>query len=139
MQSEIDGATIAELIERMESDAGYFYKSDPVVGILVERFRGMIPTLIASSDSKNTTLHLESVLKCCRLARRIRLRLGNPRKVSDQQRHEIAELFREAVKVFDTTLDFDDSDSEELQLAQRNISDRANRIEHAEDYSPVDL
>src|SRR5688572_21494434 len=114
MESDGTGATIAELMERMESDTEYFHGSDPVVEILIQRFRGILPTLVKSAQNNEIRQHYEQGLKCCRLARRIRLRLRNPRKVHAQQRSEIARLFRDAVESFNTNLEFTAREKEEL-------------------------
>jgi len=112
---------------------GGFNEIDSYVLSLINEFKSLSDEIAVSSESSKSTLHSELALDACRLARRIRLRLGNPRNLPGEVKDRVINLFREAAANISCESSLDSQIVSDVKQAKSNIEIRACRLEHPDE------
>ena len=109
-----------------------FQEIDEYLNTLVLEFELLSKQILDRSSKCNEVSYFEMVMEACRLARRIRLRLGNPRNIPLQFKEQVVSLFRQtstAILIGDT---LDVAMKKNVERVKENISIRAQRLENPE-------
>jgi hypothetical protein len=135
-EAQLDEKIIAEILTAIRPGAeAYqgFQEIDDYVVSLMDEFLGLCQGLAKTAKLGDGRQHGELALEACRQTRRIRLRLGSPRRLAEETRQKLIDLFRQAVGSIQPDLCPEAQLRADADRARQNITTRIRRLEFPEE------